>query len=161
MLDDNQIDQLEKLNVSTEGDDRSPLVIDKRVLLISFKAKIKWIILITLSFMLLVSIIVSFKIKPLWRANCRVIRMQKNISTPTDMPYLYNAFDINTILETARSRPIILSIMEQLDMQGYESEEVGRMIAVQRGNRSNVLNFSVTHNDPDMAVEMALSLIHI
>lgn len=155
MLDDNQIDQLEKLNVSTEGDDRSPLVIDKRVLLISFKAKIKWIILITLSFMLLVSIIVSFKIKPLWRANCRVIRMQKNISTPTDMPYLYNAFDINTILETARSRPIILSIMEQLDMQGYESEEVGRMIAVQRGNRSNVLNFSVTHNDPDMAVEMA------
>ena len=81
--------------------------------------------------------------------------MQKNISTPTDMPYLYNAFDINTILETARSRPIILSIMRKLDMQGYEPEEVGRMIEVQRGNRSNVLNFSVTDGDPERAVEMA------
>ncbi len=155
MLNENQVEEIDQQKSESEQEEKSPLVIDKRVLLISFKSKIKWIIAITISFMLLVSIIVSIKIKPLWRANCRVIRMQKNISTPTDMPYLYNAFDINTILETARSRPIILSIMRKLDMQGYEPEEVGRMIEVQRGNRSNVLNFSVTDGDPERAVEMA------
>ncbi len=155
MLDENQIHDIEQQKDIAEQEEKSPLVIDKRVLFISFKAKIKWILAITLSFMLLVAIIVSVKVKPLWRANCRVIRMQKNISTPTDMPYLYNAFDINTILETARSRPIILSIIKKLDMQGYEPEEVGRMIQVQRGNRSNVLSFSVTDSDPERAVEMA------
>lgn len=136
-------------------EERSPLVIDKRVLLISFKSKIKWIALLTFLFMLLVAIIVSIKVKPAWRANCRIIRMQKNIATPSDMPYLYNSLDINTILETARSRPIVLSVMEKLNMKGYEPEEVGRMIEVKRGNRSNVLSFSVTHRDPQMATEMA------
>ena len=155
MLDENRTSEIEQPKTGAELEEKSPLVIDKRVLLISFKSKIKWIILITLSFMVLISIIVSIKVKPSWRANCRVIRMQKNISTPTDMPYLYNAFDINTILETARSRPIILSIMEKLDMQGFQPEEVGRMIEVQRGNRSNVLSFSVTHSDPELAVQMA------
>ena len=47
------------------------------------------------------------------------------------------------------------SIMEKLKMEGYEPQEVGRMIEVQRGNRSNVLSFGVTHRDPKMAVEMA------
>ncbi len=155
MIDQSKDNELEQLRVDSEEEEKSPLVIDKRVLLISFRQKIKWIILFTISFMLLVAIIVSIKIKPAWRASCRVIRMQKNISTPTDMPYLYNAFDINTILETARSRPIILSIMDKLDMEGYEPEEVGRMIEVQRGNRSNVLSFSVTDSDPHRAVEMA------
>jgi len=155
MIDENKISEVEQHIRDAELEEKSPLVIDKRVLLISFRSKLKWIILITLSFMVLVSIIVSIKVKPVWRANCRVIRMQKNISTPTDMPYLYNAFDINTILETARSRPIILSIMKKLDMKGYEPEDVGRMIEVQRGNRSNVLSFSVTDSDPERAVEMA------
>lgn len=136
-------------------EERSPLVIDKRVLLISFKSKIKWIALLTFLFMLLVAVIVSIKVKPAWRANCRIIRMQKNIATPSDMPYLYNSFDINTILETARSRPIVLSVMEKLNMKGYEPEEVGRMIEVKRGSRSNVLSFSVTHTDPHLAKEMA------
>lgn len=155
MIDESRIQDLERQRKQDELEDKSPLVIDKRILFISFKSKIKWIIIFSLAFMLLVSVIVTIKIKPLWRANCRVIRMQKNISTPTDMPYLYNAFDINTILETARSRPIILSIMKKLDMQGYEPEEVGRMIEVQRGNRSNVLSFSVTHSDAKQAVELA------
>ena len=155
MIDEKRAKEIEQQLKEVEQDDRSPLVIDKRVLLISFKSKIKWIAIITLSFMLLVSIIVSIKVKPLWKASCRVIRMQKNISTPTDMPYLYNSFDINTILETARSRPIILAIMDKLEMEGYKPEEVGRMIEVQRGYRSNVLNFSVTDTDVYRAVEMA------
>merc|ERR1711879_909982 len=53
------------------------------------------------------------------------------------------------------SRPIILAIMDKLEMEGYKPEEVGRMIEVQRGYRSNVLNFSVTDTDVYRAVEMA------
>ncbi len=153
MSEDLKVDH--SLPGSAKEEDKSGLVIDKRVLITSYKANLKWIVIITFVLMLIVSVLVSIKIKPAWKANCRIIRMQKNISTPTDMPYLYNAFDINTILETARSRPILERIIEKLNMEGYEPNDIGRMIDVQRGHRSNVLSFSVVHEDPEMAVELA------
>ena len=137
---------------------KSGLVLDKRVIITSFKSKLKWVFSITIIMMLVVAVFVSLKVNPVWKANCRVIRMQKNISTPTDMPYLYNAFDINTILETARSRPVFNRIIEKLELEGMEAGDIGRTVNVQRGHRSNVLSFSVVHADAEMAVLLANTL---
>ena len=61
MLNENQVEEIDQQKSESEQEEKSPLVIDKRVLLISFKSKIKWIIAITISFMLLVSINCFYK----------------------------------------------------------------------------------------------------
>lgn len=156
-MNDNYENQDNNFSIEEE-ETRSPFVIDKHLIITSFKQSFKWIVLCTFFALLISAIIVQIKVKPVYKANCRIIRMQKNISTPTDMPYLYNAFDINTILETAGTKRIVNNIIDELGLDGFENDDIARIINIQRGNRSNVLNFSAQSEDPEFAVELANAL---
>lgn len=130
------------------------MVIDLRILIKKYLSRLKLIIIITLLALAVSAIWVKIRIVPSWKANCYIIRAPKNMSTPVEMPYLYQTFDINTILETVRTRDVLSDVIAKLELD-LSPEQLYKNIEVQRGNRSNVLRFSVSWNDPDMAAIVA------
>ncbi len=127
---------------------------DRQVLSVVYRKRLKYILVITLIAMLLGGIWAKVRITPTWRANCFVIRAPKNMSTPAEMPYLYQTFDLNTILETVRTRNVLVDVINKLRLE-VAPEDLFKAIEVQRGNRSNVLKFSVVWNDRELAAQIA------
>ncbi len=130
------------------------LQFDRQILGIVYKKRLKYIVAVTLIAMIIAGVWAKVRITPTWKANCFVIRAPKNMSTPAEMPYLYQTFDLNTILETVRTRNVLIEVINKLRLQ-VSPEELFKTIEVQRGNRSNVLKFSVTWNDREMAARIA------
>ncbi|MDD4310063.1 MAG: hypothetical protein PHO32_06750, partial [Candidatus Cloacimonetes bacterium] len=133
---------------------KSHLSFDRRILYVAYRKKIKFIILAMFIAMVLAGIWVKIRISPSWKANCYVIRSPKNMSTPVEMPYLYQTFDINTILETVRTRDVLKDVIKRLNLK-ISPEGLYKAIDVQRGNRSNVMKFSATWEDREMAAKVA------
>ena len=127
---------------------------DRRIILRTYRKRLKPILLITLLAMILTGVLVKLAVLPAWRANCFLIRYPKNMSTPSEMPYLYQSFDLNTILETVRTRDVILEVIRRLHLKEIP-EDIFKQIEVERGNRSNVLSLSVTNGDPQRASDIA------
>jgi polysaccharide biosynthesis transport protein len=127
---------------------------DRRIILRTYRKRLKPILLITLLAMILTGVLVKLALVPTWKANCYLIRYPKNMSTPSEMPYLYQSFDLNTILETVRTRNVILEVIRRLHMN-KAPEDIFKSIDVERGNRSNVLNLSVSNTDPKVASDIA------
>lgn len=130
------------------------VVIDVQVLFKALSKKLKNLLVITVIAMAIAALWALIKITPTWKADCYVIRAPKNMSTPADMPYLYQSFDINTILETVRTRDVLTDVIEKLELN-ISPETLFRTIDVQRGNRSSVLRFSARWSDPEMAANIA------
>ncbi|MDI3503991.1 MAG: polysaccharide biosynthesis transport protein [Candidatus Cloacimonadota bacterium] len=148
MLNDNRLTDEYQTTESTS------FMFDSWILLKVYLKKLKVILFITLLSLLVSAIWVKLQIKPIWKAHCYIIRAPKNMSTPVDMPYLYQTFDINTILETSRTRDVLTSVIDKLELD-MQPEDLFKHIEVQRGNRSNVLRFSVIWPDPEKATEVA------
>lgn len=130
------------------------LVIDLQILQRVLRKRFKALIAITIIAMLLALLWTSLRVNPTWKANCYVIRAPKNMSTPVEMPYLYQSFDINTILETVRTRDVLTDVIQKLQLK-ISTEALFKRIEVQRGNRSNVLRFSAAWSDAEMAATIA------
>ncbi len=128
-------------NTAFEESHSNPLiVVDVHVLVKVLIKRLKPLLVITFIAMLLAALWTAFRVSPLWKASCYVIRAPKNMSTPVEMPYLYQTFDINTILETVRTRDVLSDVITRLELN-LSPEQLFRQIEVQRGNRSNVLRF--------------------
>ena len=130
------------------------MVVDSHILLKVYLNKLKLILLVTLAALIIAVIFVKIQVVPSWKANCYIIRAPKNMSTPVEMPYLYQTFDINTILETVRTRDVLTDVIQKLELD-ISPEQLFRQIEVQRGNRSNVLRFSVSWNDAEISAKVA------
>ncbi|MDD2596315.1 MAG: GNVR domain-containing protein [Candidatus Cloacimonetes bacterium] len=130
------------------------VVIDIQVLFKALSKKLKNLLVITVIAMAIAALWALIRINPTWKADCYVIRAPKNMSTPADMPYLYQSFDINTILETVRTRDVLTDVIKKLELD-ISPESLFRNIDVQRGNRSSVLRFSARWSDPEMAANIA------
>ncbi|MCB5262264.1 MAG: hypothetical protein LHW64_00765 [Candidatus Cloacimonetes bacterium] len=129
-------------------------VFDRGMLAKVYLSKLKRLLIVTFIAVVIAGILVQIRLRPSWKANCYVIRAPKNMSTPADMPYLYQTFDINTILETVRTRDVLSQVISKLDLK-IKPDELYRKIDVQRGNRSNVLRFSVSWKNPELAADIA------
>ena len=130
------------------------LKFDRSILSIVYKKRLKYLVVFTLLGMILAGVWAKVRIVPTWKGNCFVIRAPKNMSTPSEMPYLYQSFDLNTVLETVRTRAVLDEVINKLRLK-TSPEELFKAIEVQRGNRSNVLKFSVTWRDREMAAQIA------
>ncbi|MDP8231304.1 MAG: Wzz/FepE/Etk N-terminal domain-containing protein [Candidatus Zophobacter franzmannii] len=135
----------------------SRFVLDKRVLITSFFKNFKLIVITTLAVMFVAAIFSLIFVKPIWKANCYLIRYSKNMATPNDLPYLYQTFDINTILETMKTRDVMLGAIDELNLS-MSPEALSRATTPKRGGRSNILIYSVEYNHPDSAAIIANTL---
>lgn len=129
-------------------------IIDFGVLARAYFRKLKYVVLITLITVILTALWLVFGISRSWKADCYVIRAPKNVTFPIDMPYLYQSFDINTILETVRTRDVMLGVIQTLNLDVTPEQLLGH-IEVQRGNRSNVLKFTAKWSNAEDAAVIA------
>jgi capsular polysaccharide biosynthesis protein len=135
----------------------SRFVLDRKVLLTSFFKRFKFIIIVTLAVMLVAAIFSLIFVRPVWKADCYLIRYSKNMATPDDLPYLYQTFDINTILETMKTRDVMLEAIDRLNLS-MSPEQLSRTATPKRGGRSNILIYSVQYSHPDSAAIIANTL---
>ena len=142
------------ITVYEETQNSPLLVFDLQILIKVFKARLKTLIIISLIAMAITAMWALFRIGPIWKASCYVIRAPKNMSTPIDMPYLYQSYDINTVMETMRTRDVLSDVIQKLELK-TTPEELYRQVDVQRGNRSNILRFSVRWGDAQTAAIIA------
>ncbi len=147
----------EQKNTQPIQEQSSRFVLDRKVLITSFFKNFKLIVIITLAVMFLAALFSIIFVRPIWKADCYLIRYSKNMATPDDLPYLYQTFDINTILETMKTRDVMLSAIDKLDLS-MSPEQLSRSVIPKRGGRSNILIYSVQYSDADSAAILANTL---
>ena len=133
---------------------------DKRILFLALRKKIGFIVLITFIISLLVAVWAKFTIKGEWKATCIIIRNSKNLSNKTDIPYLYQQFDLNTALESIATRKNLEEVIDSLSLD-LNYRQLFRHISVKRGNKSNIIHLSATHLKRDIAVNIANTLANV
>lgn len=138
-----------------EEKEHKPLfVFDLNMLIRVYSKRFKRLLIITAIAMALAALWTLFRVGPVWKASCYIIRAPKNMTTPVDMPYLYQSYDINTVLETVRTRDVLSDVIERLQLK-ITPEELYKRVTVQRGNRSNILRFTVSWGDAQTAAIIA------
>lgn len=137
-----------------------PPKLDKRVLISTFKRRIKLILIISFIAILAAGVWAKVSVKTSWKARCFLIRYPKNMSTPSEMPYLYQTFDLNTVLETVRTREVLVEVIRRLHLN-ETPEDLFPSLDVQRGNRSNVLSLTAVHSNRAMSAKIANTLAEV
>jgi capsular polysaccharide biosynthesis protein len=89
-----------------------------------------------------------------WESSTFLIRHSKNMSSQTDIPYLYLKTDLSTLLETILLRDNLLIVIEKLNLN-ITPEELRNRIKVAKGGKSNVVEVKVTWDDPSMTTQIA------
>lgn len=89
-----------------------------------------------------------------WRGRCIIIKHEKRLSSDTDVPYLYQETNFNTLLETIKLRENLQMLIDEFDLH-TTPEGLFNKIDVKRGNRSNILNVYATSPDAQISAKMA------
>lgn len=127
---------------------------DRRIIWQVYKKKLLYIVIISFVVMAIAGIWLKVNASPSWKAHCYMVKAPKNISTPVEMPYLYQSFDVNTVLETVKIREVLAEVVNRLNLK-VTPEQLFSHVEVQRGNRSAVFRFSATWPDKEMAANIA------
>jgi capsular polysaccharide biosynthesis protein len=89
-----------------------------------------------------------------WKAQAVLIRHKKNMSSQTDMPYLYQELDFNTILQSVKIRKNLETVIDSLHLDTTPERLYGA-IGVKKGNRSNLVNIEAINGKRQTAVDIA------
>jgi capsular polysaccharide biosynthesis protein len=89
-----------------------------------------------------------------WESSTFLIRHSKNMSSQTDIPYLYLKTDLSTLLETILLRDNLLIVIDKLNLN-ITPEALRNRIKIAKGGKSNVVEVKVTWNDPEMTTQIA------
>ena len=142
----NSLTNLEELELDT-------LAFDPGVLWFQLRQR-WWIPFVVATLVVVISFIgAKLMIKDSWEAKTILIRHNKNMSSQSDVPYLYLQIDFNTVLETILVRENLESVIKRLSLK-EKPTDLYKQIKVKRGNRSDVINISATRSDRQEAVSV-------
>jgi len=143
-----------------EVDDTELFQFDPRIFWINIRIKL----IIPIATGILVAIASFFLAKVLiqdsWETSTFLIRHAKNMSSQSDIPYLYLQTDLNTVLETVLLRENLEATIEKLNLD-ISHQNLRKLISVSKGNKSNVVKINVTWNDPTLVVNIADTISEI
>ncbi len=127
---------------------------DKRILFLTFKRKILFICIVSFIAMIIGGIFAKFTVEDSWKSECVLIRHKKNLAAKTDVPYLYQEMDYNTILQSIKMRKNLQAVIDSLNLDTVP-ENIYGAFKVSRGSRSNLISIKATNKDRNTAVNMA------
>ncbi len=136
----------------SEGSDF--LKFDKRVLLLSIKRKIIFILVVAFIATVVAGLYGKITIKPKWKSQCKLIRHSKNVSSKSDVPYLYQQLDFNTVLQSFKMRKNMEEVIDSLKLNTTPAKLSGS-ISVKKEGRSNLIKISATHKDRQTSAKIA------
>lgn len=120
-----------------------------------------WIIFAGIIIFTLIGVAISLKKESKsWSATAKVIRYDKKISTPSDVPYQFQDFNYETALETIRTRANLEELIEKLKLN-TTPEALFSKFEIKRGRNSDIIEVIFTSEDKKLATQGANELSHI
>ena len=116
--------------------------------------KSPYIVLVSILFTVFSVFLVQNLIVPKYKAVAKIIRYDKKISMPKDVPYKFQNFNYNTALQTVRTRKNLKEIIEKLQLD-ITVEQLYSQFEVKRGRNSDIIEIFYTNSDIDLAVKGA------
>ncbi len=95
-----------------------------------------------------------------WTAIAKVIRYDKKISTPSDIPYQFQNFNYETALETIRTRENLIELIHDLNLT-TTPEALFSKFEIKRGRNSDIIEVIFTDSNKQLAAKGANQLSHI
>ena len=135
-------------------DESNLLKFDKRVMLISIKERLKFIMITSFIVVLLVAVIVKVFIPTIWLSKCTLIKQSKNMMNNSQLPYLYQQINIETVKETVVLRKNLEEIIDSLKLDLTPPQLKGT-VSVTQDKNSKLLHFTATHEDKEVSVNLA------
>lgn len=99
-------------------------------------------------------------IHPKYKAAAKIIRYDKKISMPRDVPYKFQNFNYDTALQTIRTRKNLTEVIKTLKLD-TSVEKIYSAFGVKRSRKSDIIEILYTHKDVDIAVKGANLLSEI
>lgn len=144
----------------SENETNDLLKFDKRILFITLKRKIIYVFIIAFIITLFAGLIAKFSIDDVWKSQTVLIRHKKNLSVKSDVPYLYQEMDYDTILQTIKMRNNLQKVIDSLKLDTTPERFYGA-IDVSRGNRSNLINIRTINQNRKTAVQITNLLAEV
>lgn len=120
-----------------------------------------WIVFVGMFIFTLIGIAMALKKESKsWSATSKIIRYDKKISTPSDIPYQFQDFNYETALETIRTRANLLKLIEKLELQATP-ESLFSKFEIKRGRNSDIIEIIFTTEDKVLAAKGANELGNI
>jgi polysaccharide biosynthesis transport protein len=95
-----------------------------------------------------------------WSGIAKVIRYDKKISMPTDIPYQFQNFNYETALETIRTRANLLELIKRLELR-TTPESLYSKFEIKRGRNSDIIEVIYTTDTKELAPKGANTLSEI
>lgn len=137
-----------------ESSANSLLKFDKRILLITIKRKIIFILAVSFVTFMLFGVYAKINKEERWTASAMLVKYDKNIIGSRSVPYLYQDMNANTIMESFYRRSNLVETIDSLGLQIPE-ESLHGSIWIKRGNRANTYQVGAQNHDRELAVDLA------
>ena len=136
------------------------LKFDKRAFLLSLIKKIPAMLLIPSVVVVIAGVILKFTMADIWQVRCVLLYQEKNVDKESQIPYLYQNFNFETILESVAVRSNMEQVREHLGLEMSLQQMYG-MLKVARGRKSNYINIMVTGEEPETLIDFANTLAEV
>lgn len=137
-----------------ESSPNSLFKFDKRILLITIKKKIIFILFVSFVTFMLFGIYAKINKRERWTATAMLVKYEKRMTNNRDIPYLYQDMNANTIMESFYRRTNLVETIDTLQL-AVAFEDINGAIWIKRGNRANTYQVSAQHFDRQLAVDLA------
>ncbi len=127
---------------------------DKRILIITIKRKIIFILAVSFITFMLFGIYAKINKQDKWTATAMLVKYEKNMTASRNIPYLYQDMSANTIMESFYRRTNLVEMIDSLGLQ-LSVEDLFGSIWIKRGNRANTFQVSAQHSNRELAVDMS------
>ena len=112
------------------------------------------ILLVSILFMIAGLFLAQNIIKPQYKATAKLIRYDKKISMPRDVPYKFQNFNYDTALQTIRTRKNLKEVIQRLNLD-TTIEKLYSAFEIKRGRNSDIIEIRYTNHDVNFAVKGA------
>jgi len=136
------------------------LKIDYRFFLITLKRRIIYILGIALAGLAIATVTAKLTIKTRWSAQCTLLRNTSQAFEQKDLPQLYKPLDLNTMVETIRTRQNVEAVIKKLKLSSSVQALYGQT-AILKDKNTSIIRIVATANSPHLAADIANTLTDV
>lgn len=150
----------EQFNGTDNDNKRDIFKFDKTVLITTLRSKIFLILFFSFSAFFLTGVAAKLFITDKWEVRTVLLRHKKNMAIQTDVPYLYQELDMDTVIQTIKLRRNLEAVNKKLSLNS-RPEKLFKMIRVERGRKSNIIHILTEDTDVGRAVNIGNTLAEV
>ncbi len=136
--------------------------IDLRIFLARFlkKRNLLLLILLPVIFFIVAAVTAKTFIKDSWTAQCILFRHTKGVNVQKDMSPIYKPIDIDTLIETIRTRKNIISVIKQLNLD-MGINTFYAITKVTKHKNNSIITISAMYKNSQTAADIANTLAEV